>query len=51
MAIAFRRSVATAVAKAAEKAGELLLEYGLDGRADIHPQTLLDRIEPGLMGQ
>lgn len=51
VAIAFRGSVTTAVAKAAEKAGELLLEYGLDRRTNVQPQTLLNRVKPGLMGQ
>lgn len=51
VAIAFRGSVAIAVAKATEKAGEFLFEYGLDGRANVQPQTLLDRIKPGFMGQ
>ena len=51
VAIAFRSSVATVVAQATKKAGEFLLKNGLDGRADVHPEPLLDRIEPGLMGQ
>jgi len=51
VAIAFRRAVAPVVAKPAEKAGQFLLENGLDGRADVGPQPLLDRVEPGLPGQ
>jgi hypothetical protein len=49
--IAFPRACAPAVAQAAEKAGQFLLKHSLDGRADVHPQPLLDRVEPGLMGQ
>jgi hypothetical protein len=51
MAITFRRAVAPVAAQAAETAGEFLPEHGFDGRAEVHPQPLLDRAEPGLPGQ
>jgi len=51
VAIPFRWAIAPVVAKTAEEAGELLLEHGLDGRADAGPQSILDRVEPGLPGQ
>jgi hypothetical protein len=51
MAIPFGRAVTPTVAQAAEKAGEFLLENGFDGRADVHPQPLLDQVKTGLPGQ
>jgi hypothetical protein len=51
VAIAFCRAVPATVAKPAEKAGQFLFENGLDGRAHVGPQPLLDRVEPGLFGQ
>ena len=47
----FRRALAPIVAKAAEKAGKLLLENRFDGCADVAAQPILDRVEPGLCGQ
>jgi hypothetical protein len=46
VSIPFRRAVAPVSAKAAEKAGEFLIEYGFDGRADVVPRPLLDRVKP-----
>lgn len=46
-----RAAIAPVVAKAAEKRGEFLLEHRFDGRADVGPQPLLNRVEPGLPGQ
>ena len=51
VAISFRRARAPIVAKASEKAGQLLFENGFDGRANVGSQPLLDRIERGLPGQ
>ena len=51
MAIPFRRAVAPIVAKTAEKAGQFLFENSFDGRTDVGPEPLLDRVEPGLPGQ
>lgn len=51
VAVAFHRAVAPAIAKAAEKAGEFLIEHCFDGRANIRSQALLDRVKPGLPGQ
>lgn len=51
VAIPFRRTVAPIIAKAAEKAGQLLLENGFDRGADVGPQAFLDQVEPGLPGQ
>ena len=51
VAIPLRRAIPTMVAKTAEEAGEFLFEHGLDGRAHVGPQPLLDRVEPGLSGQ
>jgi len=51
LAIAILSSIVVAVAETTEKTGGLFLECGLDRSANVHPQTLLDRIEPGLMDQ
>lgn len=51
VAIPFRGTIAPTVVQPAEKAGEFFLEHGFDGRADVDPQPLLDRVEPGLPGQ
>lgn len=50
VAIAFRRDVTPVVAKTAEKAAQFLFENGLDGCADVGPEPLFDRVEPGLSG-
>ncbi len=47
VAVPFHGTIAPVVAKSAEKTGQLLF----DGRADVGPQPLLDRVEPGLSGQ
>jgi hypothetical protein len=49
--IAFRDTLAPTIAQPVEKAGRFLLEHGFDDRAEVGPQPLLDRVEPGLPGQ
>jgi hypothetical protein len=49
--IAFRGTLTPTVAQPAEKADQFLLKHGFDGRADVGPQPLLDRVEPGLPSQ
>jgi hypothetical protein len=51
VAIPLRKAVASTVTKPTKKEGQLLFEHGLDGRADVRPQSILDRVKPGFPGQ
>jgi len=46
VAVALLRGAAPTIATATDEGGKLLLEQRLDGRTDVLPQPILDRIRP-----